>query len=175
MKSAKVNAFIALMHPPLGEGLKTYLSAAVRALGGRADADLGRTMGVPPSTIASWKRRGSIPEGHYTWFTTTLAEKIVEYKSKAYADDDVALAAAINLLARTNNNPWNLDADTAALASPYILRESTPLAGFLHEAHPGHWEGMSPKETIDGLTDLLEGAMIADVRLFKVPPRVRRT
>lgn len=173
MKVAKVNAFIASMHPPPGEALKTYLSAAVRALGGRADADLARTMGVPASTVAAWKRRGAIPESHYTWFTTTLSTKILEFKSKAYADDDIPLAAALNLLARTGHNPWGLQTKVAMLTAPYILRELTPLAGFLHDSQPSRWEGLASAEIVDQLTDLLEGAVRIDVRLFKLPAALR--
>ena len=176
MKNAKVNAslaydkaagFVAVMRPPSGEGLKPYIAAAARALGGRSDADLGRSMGVPASTIASWKRRGSIPSPHYEWFTTALAEKILEARSKAYADDNFAMTAVLSLMAKTGNNPWNLDDGTAILASADAVRELVPLAGFLYESRPDLWANKPVAETVEGLSDLLEGSLHTDVRLWR--------
>lgn len=167
MKVEKVNAFVALMRPPSGEGLKAYLAAAVKALGGRSDAALARTMGVPPSTVAAWKRRGGIPDGHYSWFSTTLAEKIMEAKSEAYAGEDVPVAAVLNLLLQTNHNPWGLDPQSALVAAPRIVRELTPLAGFLIDAHPDKWGDTSSSQVVASLTELLEGAVLSDTRLFR--------
>ena len=171
MEITKVNAFIAHMHPPSGEPLKGYLRAAILALGGRSDADLARTIGVPASTVASWKRRGSIPESHYTWFTTTLAEKISVYASidLRVADDPVALAAALLLLKKHSHDPLGLN-DQSSAAAPYVLAAMSNLALFLYLANEAEWDRIPLVERIKHLAEVLDGS-VTEVGRHIGPPR----
>ena len=98
MNATDARDFIAAVRPPSGStALAAYLDSAIRALGGRADVDLARSIGVPAATIASWKRRGSVPEDKLSWFTTTLTEKIAEYRSDIAQAEYTARAAVLTL------------------------------------------------------------------------------
>ncbi|HMO86004.1 MAG TPA: hypothetical protein PKC18_13905, partial [Lacipirellulaceae bacterium] len=104
MDEQKYKAFVALLVPPQGAALSTYIGAASRALGGRTDSDLARTIGVPVATLASWKKRGAVPDDRITWFTTTLVPKIAEYRSDLPDVSSTARAATVELLSRSSGN-----------------------------------------------------------------------
>lgn len=173
MDIAKVKAYIASMKPPQGAAVKNYVAAAVRALGGRADADLARTMGVPAPTIASWKKRGVIPEDHFLWFTTTLGEKILNYRSRSALADPISDAAVVRLLVRTGGNPLGLERQ-GVRAAPYVLPGLFALAAFLHQTSSAEWAELSEDDQIERLADLLEGAMGQEAHTLPLPMGLRR-
>ena len=154
MDAANAMAFVAALRPPSGTAaLSAYIDAAVRALGGRADADLARTMGVPAATVASWKRRGLVPEGSFSWFTTTLAEKIAQYRSDLPQAGFTARAAVLRLVLMTNGDVLGVEHGAAATA--HALGGLLALAQFLDEVAD------LPSETarVDALAHLLAGGM----------------
>lgn len=173
MDIAKVKAYIAAMRPPQGEAVKGYIAAAVRALGGRSDAGLSRTMGVPAPTIASWKKRGVVPEDHFRWFTTTLGEKIIAYRAHMGIPDPVSDAAVVKLLVRTGGNPLGLEAD-GVRATPYVLPGLFALSAFLYQTQSAGWAALSEEDQTERLADLLEGAMLEEASTVPLPLDFKR-
>ncbi len=109
MNAYEVNAFDALIPPPAGAAqVSRFIAAAGRSLGYRSDADLARTLGVPNTTLASWKRRGVIPEEQWRWFSTGLFQKIAERNVDLPQVSRVAKAAVIELIGRTGGNPVDI-------------------------------------------------------------------
>lgn len=159
MDATKVKKFIAHMAPPVEgqNGVREYIRAAVWALGGRTDADLARTMGLPPATIASWKRRGVIPESGRLWFTTTLAEKIVQHQLRhTNTQAAVARAAVIQVLGRHGGNPFDISGGPLAYAAMFDGLHA--LAEFMLDTAPDEWGDDGDSVLVERLADLLEGA-----------------
>lgn len=172
MEIDKVKAFIAAMQPPAGEGLRHYIAAAVRSIGGNSDAALARTVGVPAPTIASWKKRGVIPEEKAGWFPTTLAEKILQFSARGRADESIPRAAVVQLLVQTGGNPLGLPSERAVLLAPHLLEPLFALSGFLYFSRPDHWAQLAPSDRVRSLTELLEGALALDGRHIPVPAQL---
>lgn len=158
MDERKVNAFIATLVPPRGkEAVAQFIDAAVRALGGRSDSALARTMGVAPSTLASWKARGAIPDEQVTWFTSTLGAKIVAYRQDLSNASLLATAAVVRLLGRTSGDPLRIGSahlgPTARSLGPMLA-----IADFIVAV-----EGFDPSDTseltVDRVADTLEGGL----------------
>lgn len=158
MDEQKYKAFVARLIPPQGAPLSAYISAASRALGGRTDSDLARTIGVPVATLASWKKRGAVPDDRITWFTTTLVPKIAEYRSDLPDVSNTARAATVELLTRTSGNPMRIER-FPVFATANMLGAILAVAEFLVEV-----EGIEPRtlnsKTVERITDLLEVAML---------------
>jgi len=65
---------------------------------GQTDADLARIMELPASSIANWKRRGSIPEQHHWWFIERLPELIFDSNQVTRSQSSRATLAVVALL-----------------------------------------------------------------------------
>ncbi|WP_242414714.1 hypothetical protein [Sphingomonas panni] len=112
MKDSVLQSSMSVILPPQSDdAVPAYLSAVVRALGGRSDADLARTIGVPSHVIANWRRRRRIAANYEVWFSTTLAEKIGTYNRDLPNVDATAKAAVIHLILQTDGNPLSASRD----------------------------------------------------------------
>lgn len=168
MDATNAMSFVAALRPPSGTAaLSAYIDAAVRALGGRADADLARTMSVPDATVASWKRRGLVPEGSFMWFTTTLAEKIAEYRIDLPQAGFTARAVVLRLILLRHGDVLGIEQGTAATA--YALGGLLALAQFLDEVA----DLPSEAARVDALADLLAGGMWEFQHGVRLPIRPR--
>lgn len=161
MKYQSLQSLFAVLRPPEGQShLSAYLKAASKALGGKpSDVGLARTIGVEPSNIANWKRRGSVPEDYIPWFTTTLIEKIGTYNSEIRDVDFLARKSVISFLTITEGNPLDVKEaphDAAALALPALLC----VAQFLCDALEAHGES-SGSITAERIADLLAGSVFS--------------
>lgn len=159
MNETKVNAFIASVAPPRGkDALSSYIEAVVRALGGRNDSALARTMGVAPSTLASWKSRGAIPEEWAPWFTTALVEKVAAYRRDLAPASLAATAAVVELLMRTDGDPLAMGDDsratTARMLGPFFV-----IADFVIAVR-GVDRSDTSRNTTAQTAEILEGAAI---------------
>lgn len=158
MDEAKVNAFIASLVPPTGTAeLATYVRAAVRALGGRSDAALARTMGVAPSTLASWKSRGVVPQEYVTWFTSTLADKVADYNVDLPQVGITARAAVVELIVRTGSNPLRGEQSPPKVAR--ILGGLLALGEFVATRSSVDLRA-AESTSVSKLADILEAAML---------------
>lgn len=155
MEIRSLQSLFAVLRPPEGQSkLSGYLRAASKALGGKTDAVLARTIGVEPSSVANWKRRGSIPSDYYQWFTTTIIEKINQYNPEIRDVGFIARKSVLSLFLRTSGNPLGVESneqDVAAMALPGLLCT----AQFICEALEAHGEDVE-SITADRVTDLLE-------------------
>lgn len=161
MKYQSLQSLFAILRPPEGQSqLSAYLKAASKALGGRpSDAGLAKTIGVEASSIANWKRRGSVPDDYVRWFVTTLIEKIGTYNSDIRDVGFLARKSVISLLAITEGNPLKVEEDphgATALALPALLC----VAQFLCDALEAHGES-SGSITAERITDLLAGSVFS--------------
>lgn len=134
MKSIEMQSLMSLILPPEGEDeLAAYLTSAIKALNAGSDAGLGRCIGVRPSTIANWKRRGIVAHDYVAWFGTTLVEKIGSYSRDRFPLCSLkARHAVINLIVNSTGNPLSAKRDggqLTAIALPGLMA----LAQFLEE------------------------------------------
>lgn len=167
MNEMKVNAFIAALTPPAGTAeLTAYVRGAVKALGGRSDADLARTMGIAPSTLASWKSRGAVPQEYVIWFTSTLADKIISYNADLPQVGLTARAVVLQFVERTVTSPRSALVPIYNLAR--ILGGLLALAEFLASRSGGDLNATDVK-TVLFLADTLEGAWGRIARLAGPP------
>ncbi|WP_326523964.1 hypothetical protein [Sphingomonas sp.] len=98
---------MSVLTPPASkEHLQAFLNLTGAALGCRSDADMARTMGMLPSAVANWRRRGVVSAKGVEWFQTRLIQSIF-YVSPDLPplSDTGANAAVIDLIAKTNGNP----------------------------------------------------------------------
>jgi len=157
MDEMKVNAFIASQLPPSGTAeLAGYVRDAVKALGGRSDAALARTIGVSASTLASWKSRGAVPQDYVTWFSSTLADKIFGYNADLPQVGMTARAAVVELIARTGEVRQSgalPDQKTA-----HMLGGLLALAEFVASRAKIDLKAADPK-AVSNVADTLEGAL----------------
>lgn len=143
MEDSELQSLMSVAWPPddeEGEAVPGYLAAAVRALGGRADADLARTIGVAPSVIANWKRRRRIPEDYRPWFATTLVEKIATYNSELPRVGPIAREALIRVLLQTNGNPLGVETNELEVTAD-VLGALLALAQFIVDASDAYGLG----------------------------------
>lgn len=106
MKDWDLQSSMSLILPPQdGEAVPAYLTAVTRALGGRTDAALARSMGQPAHVLANWRRRQRVPDEHLSWFSTSLVEKIGTYNPDLPSVGLTARAAVIRLISETGGNP----------------------------------------------------------------------
>lgn len=160
MIEAKVNAFDARMAPPVGvEEVARFLAAVGRGLRVRSDSELARSIGVAPSTVASWKARGSIPEDHAAWFKANLIPKLVHGHDDLPACGLVARSAVIELLARTHGNPLGVQRLTLTVGAS-MLAPLLALAEMLAELEGGDRRTFR-SELVYRVVELMEGAMPA--------------
>lgn len=111
MKAMKINAVIALLAPPGGAtALERYFAALLKALGVRSDAELAKLVGVPAATLASWKRRGAVPQDQERWFTSEMIRMVFNAWRTALPPrpSDYARASAIEVLKRAGGDPLEL-------------------------------------------------------------------
>ena len=139
MKDSDLQSSMSWVTPPAeGDAVLTFLSAAVRALGGRSDAALARTMHVQPHLIANWRRRMTIPDEHVVWFRTTFVEKVGTFNNDLPQVSLEARAAVVLLVAETDGDP--IDAgNSASIAAGLALGGLLALAQFLVDVGAG-WE-----------------------------------
>jgi hypothetical protein len=52
-------------------------------------------MGVPPSSIANWKRRGAVPDDYARWFTTALIEKMATHSGSVLPEVSLLARCAV--------------------------------------------------------------------------------
>lgn len=155
IKSMTMQSFMSYISPPSeAKWIGAYLTAAARALGGRSDADLARTIGVSPATIANWKRRGIIPEDAQAWFRTTLVEKIATYSRDLRPVSQQAREAVVRLLIETNGNPLHVKR-AAEAATSHALAGLLVLAEFLCDL--SHIDRASSSEPTPSLIAALLG------------------
>lgn len=159
MKLTSLQSLFDVLRPPEGrDRLSAYLKAVAKALGGKTDVALAGALGVEASSVANWKRRGSVPREYIAWFTTALVEKIGTYSSELRPVTLEARSSVLALLANTSGNPLQVKGrieEATALALPALFC----LAQFLLEALIAH--GESPDSiTIERVSDLLEASML---------------
>lgn len=158
MKKASLQSLMSALTPPADKaGLQAYVAAAVRALGGRSDADLARTLGVSPSSIANWKRRGAIPDEAQLWLRTTLLEKIATYSRDLRQTDAIAREAVVHLLVCTAGNPMRVR-DQPVAATAQALPGLLAAAQFIYEARLAH--GVQ-HVTSEDVAELLDAGMLS--------------
>lgn len=110
MNATKVNSMIALLRPPVGEALPRWLDAAVKALKLRSDAELARDLGIPPATLASWKRRGSVSQEVETWFEREFVRRVLsQWHGQFPTTGDLPVMCVLELYRRTACNPWRAE------------------------------------------------------------------
>jgi hypothetical protein len=154
MHERKVNSLTAALAPPQGgAAMAVYLAAAVRALGGRSDADLARIIGVSPATVASWKSRGAVPEDRAAWFTANLVRSIAERRSDLPQVGTTARVAVIEALSRSDGNPLGL-ARFRSSGTAQMLGAMLALAEFFAETS-GHPPQMFDLRRAEQVADLL--------------------
>lgn len=162
MKNIKMQSLMSLIRPPVGEEkLALYLSSATKALNAGSDAGLGRCIGVRPSTVANWKRRGAVAQEHISWFMNTLLEKIGTYSRHIHPQASLkSRTAVIQIIVRFDGNPLFGNRDglqLTAIALPGLIA----LAQFLEERLEA--ERAEQEIRVEEITDMLEAA-IADFR-----------
>jgi hypothetical protein len=109
MNNVKVQSFIAYLRPPEGvEALSRYLSAALKALNLRSDAQLAALLSIPASTVASWKRRGVVPDDRAEWLADNLLARMSHAWTGLPQVGTTARAAVVELLVRTGGDPMGL-------------------------------------------------------------------
>jgi len=130
-KDGDMQSSMSWILPPVpGDGVPTYLSAAVRALGGRSDADFARTIGVKPHIIANWRRRRAVPDEWVGWFGSTFVEKVGTYNVELPKVSLEARTAVVALIARTRGDPIGAGR-SASIAAGLGLGGLLALAQFL--------------------------------------------
>lgn len=130
MNDMDIQSLMSLILPPGDCDVRFYLRHVSRALALRSDADLSATLGLPPATIANWKRRKKIPVDHEEWFRTNLVEKIVTYNVRIPDVEAEARAAVVRLIAENNGNPLKAHSQPY-LATAHALGGLLALSQFL--------------------------------------------
>lgn len=158
MIESKVNAFNAKLMPPSGvHEVGRYLNAASRALRVKSDSELSRLIGVAPSTLASWKARGSIPSEHSDWFRANLIGKIARTHDALPECSMTARSAVVELFAQTGGNPLGVERLTLTVGAS-MLAPLLAIAQFFAEL-----DGADPRllksETVYAIVDLLVGCI----------------
>lgn len=146
----------ALVAPPSGsKDVARYLRIIGRSLGYKTDAALSQFFGVPPTSIANWKRRGQIPADAEMHLKSALVEKVAAY-TVVFPDVGLsARSAVLHLLQRTKMDPLSASADPfqmTSLALPALLN----LAEMIVELASAKGQKMDPVET----SEMLQVAMI---------------
>ncbi|MGQ2940588.1 MAG: helix-turn-helix domain-containing protein [Blastomonas fulva] len=161
MNDTIFQSLMSLLSPGQDESVSLFVQRSVRALGGKTDATLADTMGLPRSTIANWKRRNRVADDYIDWFRTTLAEKIALYARPPVNVTIEARAAVLNLIAKTDGDPVGAGLKTSASALYGLLALSQFLFDRIYDTCRDESEA-----TIERVTDLLDAAMPMVRRAF---------
>ena len=168
MENRVLQSFASAMLPPSGvAALASYIAAAVRAVGVKSDAELARSLGIPPTHIANWKRRGEVPAEQHRWLSQTLLARILHSKRVVDQEEAIPIAAVIFFLLRKEGDALELRRPDAMLYVAHVLDGLIALSRFLHD---GRGEQVYPAiAEVRELADLLEGAVPELRREARVP------
>lgn len=154
MDDTDFQSLMSLVAPRDGESISLFVQRAVWALGGKTDAALADTMGLPRSTVANWKRRNRVADDYIAWFRTTLVEKIGLFARSSPNVTIEARAAVLNLIAKNDGDPLGAGLRTSAAALHGLLALSQFLFDRIYDTCQDESEA-----SIERVTRLLQAAM----------------
>lgn len=99
----------AFAFPRNADDVGSFLFDAAYAIGDR-EVVLARHLGVSRATFSGWKKRGSIPAPHLTWFATRFSIEVLQGNNPPQHEGfkHVGLEVALGLFEATDFNPFNL-------------------------------------------------------------------
>ena len=141
--SVSLQSLTSALMPPNGEQLAAYLDTLTAELGERSDAGLARLMGIQPSTIANWRRRGVVAQPGMQWLEEELVSLLSVKDRVQLRSGTMYLNGVLRLLRDTGGDLFEVGeggaADASGLALPALFSMARvilrgPLASELHSA-----------------------------------------
>lgn len=158
MNDMEMQSLMSLCLPPTADDVGFYLAHVGRALGVRSDSQIAGCLGLPPASIANWKRRRKIPGEYHALFGGALIEKIIGYNRALPAVDMKARLAIVLLIAKSGGNPLNVGSD-GPLAAAESMGGLLALSQFILDRMYDTYHNIDDIE-VERLVELLKAASI---------------